>query len=109
MSQAKDQAVVYVTNWMMQHKDDVAVREKIDALKVMDVETRINDDRFSELVVQIKYTFGNGNMIQRNMFGFIERDEFNRVVSDRIGEFDDIVEMSKNFTELLGNRRFRTL
>jgi hypothetical protein len=109
MSQANDQAVVYVTNWIMQHKDNADVREKMDALKVLSEEDRMNDNRFVEIVNEIKDSFGHGNTIQRNMFGFVDRDEFKKVVSDRIAEVDDLYEMSQNFADLLGDRSFRRL
>lgn len=107
MSQANEQAVVYVTNWIMQHKDDEDVRAKMDALKVMDEENRMNDNRFIDLVNAIRNSFAHGNMIQRNMFGFVDQQDFKKIISDRIAEVDDLYEMAQNFADLLGDRTFK--
>ena len=109
MSQANDQAVVYVTNWMMRHKDDTHIRDEMNELKVLTEETRMNDNRFIGIVNEIRDSFSHGNTIQRNMFGFIDSYEFKKVVSDRIAEIDDLYEMAQNFAELLGDRSFRRL
>jgi len=106
MSQTIDQATMYVSNWIMKHRDNENIKQKMDVLKVMDEKERMDDNRFLEITSLIKNSFTHGNMIQRNIFCFMERDEFKKVVSDRIAEIDDIYEMSKNFADLLENVKF---
>lgn len=109
MSQSKDQAVIYITNWLIQHKNNSRVRDTLNILKILNEEDRLNDKRFVGIVESIMDSFSKGNGIQRNLFGFIEAFEFRKIVSDRIADVDVVYEMSDNFKNMLGNVSFRRL